>query len=131
MIIIKFDEIVYKCQTLLLYMLLKKIKIKKLHENFDYNLKFNKDINLLYGLNGTGKTTILNIIQNILNVDFEDAESVTAINILSINGQVLKNKNNNILQKNALDINNLTPGVYFLQILYTNQKQHIERLLKF
>lgn len=39
-----------------------KLTIRKLHGHTDYNVKFNDDITFLYGDNGCGKTTILNII---------------------------------------------------------------------
>lgn len=47
-------------------MKLKKLTIKGLY-GLDYDLEFNEDISLLYGLNGSGKTTILNIIYHLLN----------------------------------------------------------------
>lgn len=42
------------------------LKIKKLHGVFDYDVKFNPDVTFLYGENGCGKTTILNIITYII-----------------------------------------------------------------
>lgn len=42
------------------------LEIKKLHDVFDYNIKFNSDVTFLYGENGCGKTTILNIITYII-----------------------------------------------------------------
>jgi predicted ATP-binding protein involved in virulence len=43
-----------------------KLTIRKLHNLFDYDVKFNKDLTIIYGLNGAGKTTILNILSLIL-----------------------------------------------------------------
>ncbi|WP_025676463.1 AAA family ATPase [Paenibacillus polymyxa] len=40
----------------------------------NYKLNFNKDLNLLVGLNGSGKTTILNIISSIASGNFEFVE---------------------------------------------------------
>ena len=40
--------------------------IKKLHKVYNYDLKFNKDITILYGENGSGKTTILSILETVL-----------------------------------------------------------------
>lgn len=42
------------------------LKIDKLHGYFNYDVSFNSDINFLYGDNGCGKTTILNIITYII-----------------------------------------------------------------
>lgn len=50
--------------------MLKSISIKKLHNRYDYNIVFNKDLTLLYGSNGCGKTTILNIIGIIITGKF-------------------------------------------------------------
>lgn len=45
--------------------------IKNLHKNFNYDIRFNNDITIIYGLNGTGKTTILNIISAIITGQVE------------------------------------------------------------
>lgn len=47
-------------------MILSSLQVKELYGNYDYNVKFNKDITLLYGTNGCGKTTILNMITAII-----------------------------------------------------------------
>ena len=44
--------------------------IKKLFGKYDYDINFNKPINVLIGENGCGKTTILRIINYISNRDF-------------------------------------------------------------
>lgn len=41
------------------------LKIKNLHDLYNYDVSFNDDITFLYGANGSGKTTILNIIEAI------------------------------------------------------------------
>lgn len=46
--------------------ILSKLTVKKLYGNYDYDVKFNADVTLLYGTNGCGKTTILNIITSII-----------------------------------------------------------------
>lgn len=43
------------------------LKISKLHGFFDYEVKFNEDITFIYGENGSGKTTVLNILDNIVS----------------------------------------------------------------
>ena len=47
-------------------MILSSLIVEKLHGRYNYKLNFNRDITLLYGLNGCGKTTILNIITAII-----------------------------------------------------------------
>ena len=42
------------------------LSIRKLHGHNDYNVRFNDDITFLYGDNGCGKTTILNIITYVI-----------------------------------------------------------------
>lgn len=43
-----------------------KLTVRKLHGHTDYNVEFNDDITFLYGDNGCGKTTILNIITYVI-----------------------------------------------------------------
>jgi energy-coupling factor transporter ATP-binding protein EcfA2 len=47
------------------------VKALGIHERFDLELEFQSGVNILYGKNGTGKTTLLHILANILNGDFE------------------------------------------------------------
>ena len=57
-------------------------KINKLWGYRDINLTFHRDVNILIGVNGSGKTTVLNLLHSILlldvsgllNVNFESAE---------------------------------------------------------
>lgn len=46
------------------------LTIKNLYGK-DYNLTFNEDLTILYGLNGSGKTTILNIVYSICTGDIK------------------------------------------------------------
>ena len=48
------------------YMKLKTLSISKLYGAYDYEVDFNSDITFLYGTNGCGKTTILNITEAII-----------------------------------------------------------------
>lgn len=48
----------------------KKIEVTGIHERFNFQQKFQPGINILYGINGTGKTTLLHVLANILNGDF-------------------------------------------------------------
>lgn len=47
-------------------MILSNLYVKKLYGRYTYRVNFNSDITLLYGMNGCGKTTILNIITAII-----------------------------------------------------------------
>jgi len=48
-------------------MILREIKIIGLHGYIDKHINFHRDINLLVGINGSGKTSVLNIISWMLN----------------------------------------------------------------
>lgn len=47
-------------------MIIKRLEIKGLHGAYDYNVKFNDDLTFIYGENGCGKTTILDIVSSIV-----------------------------------------------------------------
>lgn len=53
-------------------MILKKFIVKGLYDTFDYTIPFFRDITFLHGVNGCGKTTILNIISSILSGSLKD-----------------------------------------------------------
>lgn len=40
--------------------------IEGLYGCYNYNVKFNTDVTFLYGMNGCGKTTVLNITEAII-----------------------------------------------------------------
>jgi len=46
---------------------IKRLEAYGLHSRFDIKLNFRNDINILYGRNGSGKTTILHVLANLLN----------------------------------------------------------------
>ncbi|WP_276979595.1 AAA family ATPase [Flavobacterium filum] len=48
---------------------IKSVKIEKLWGEKDYDLKFDQSVNFLIGPNGSGKTTIMNILTDALNGD--------------------------------------------------------------
>ncbi|VTY30497.1 AAA family ATPase [Streptococcus anginosus] len=60
-------------------MYIETMKVIKLHKVYNYDIKFNQDITILYGENGSGKTTILSILESLLTarvwelfeIDFE------------------------------------------------------------
>mgnify|MGYP000353783808 CR=1 FL=1 len=51
---------------------IKSLEISKLHGENNINLDFFKDINLLYGQNGSGKTTILKIIEILISGNLDE-----------------------------------------------------------
>ena len=60
---------------------IQKIKVNGFWHRFDAECKFNNDVNIIIGKNGTGKTTFMNILYSVLSVDLEginnnDFESV-------------------------------------------------------
>ncbi|WP_322889988.1 MULTISPECIES: AAA family ATPase [unclassified Yoonia] len=50
---------------------LEHVYVDGLHGSIDIDVSFNPGINIIYGDNGVGKTTLLHIISNIANFDFE------------------------------------------------------------
>lgn len=50
--------------------------IKKLWGEFTVRFHFNPDVNILHGINGSGKTTVLNIINAILNVETDTLRDI-------------------------------------------------------
>ena len=47
-------------------MIIKRLVIKQLHGIYDYDVKFNDDLTFIFGENGCGKTTILDIVSSIV-----------------------------------------------------------------
>jgi len=48
---------------------IKRIQVVGIHKRFDIQQSFHPGVNILYGKNGSGKTTILHIIANAINGD--------------------------------------------------------------
>lgn len=49
---------------------LKKVSLEGIHHRYDLDMDFNESLNVLHGQNGTGKSTLIHIIANIVNCDF-------------------------------------------------------------
>ena len=49
---------------------IKRVELKGIHKKYDLDISFNESLNILYGHNGTGKSTLIHIIANIANCDF-------------------------------------------------------------
>lgn len=52
-------------------MKIKKLEVEKLYGMINYNLNFKSNMNYLTGINGSGKTTILKLIEDITTVDLK------------------------------------------------------------
>ncbi|HCL4053595.1 TPA: AAA family ATPase [Pseudomonas aeruginosa] len=48
----------------------------RVHGIYDYNIEFNKGVNFLVGINGSGKTTALRLMQSALSLDFLSISSI-------------------------------------------------------
>ncbi len=49
---------------------IEKIELEGIHRRYNLKVEFNKSLNILYGQNGTGKSTLIHIISNLANCDF-------------------------------------------------------------
>ncbi|MFM7886466.1 MAG: AAA family ATPase [Pseudanabaena sp.] len=69
-----------------------RVKAIGVHGRFDFDEELHEGMNIFYGLNGTGKTTFLQIIANLLNSDFYRFQHITFkyIEVTYSNGHVLR-----------------------------------------
>lgn len=49
---------------------IKRVELEGIHKRYNLEMEFNQSLNILYGQNGTGKSTLIHIIANIANCDF-------------------------------------------------------------
>jgi predicted ATPase len=70
---------------------IKSLSIRMLHHYLDIDLEFSEGLNVIYGKNGKGKTTVLHIIANILELDFSRFLHIkfNSISVASFNGDTL------------------------------------------
>ncbi|WP_080656881.1 AAA family ATPase [Stutzerimonas stutzeri] len=70
---------------------IKEINVKGLHDQFDFSIELNPGLNILYGKNGRGKTTLLHLLANALELDFERFNFIRfhQISIKTFNGDEL------------------------------------------
>lgn len=57
-------------------MILQKFKASKVHKVYDFDITFNEDLTFITGINGTGKTTVLKIIESCFDLDLEYLERI-------------------------------------------------------
>jgi predicted ATP-dependent endonuclease of OLD family len=50
---------------------IKSVSVHSLHDQFEVQMELNPGLNIIYGKNGRGKTTLLHILANALELDFE------------------------------------------------------------
>lgn len=72
---------------------LKQLIIKGLYGCYDYDVKFNSDMTFLYGKNGCGKTTVLNIVESIITGEIYKLSDYNFISIeLFFGDEATKNR---------------------------------------
>ncbi len=83
-----------------------KVSIEKLHGNMNYNINFNNDVTFLFGDNGCGKTTVLNIITSIITGKIYELFSYEfeSISLFYNNLSPKKNSNKIIIKQLGDDI---------------------------
>ena len=83
----------------------KYIKAVGIHERFDLEQSFQPGVNIIYGKNGTGKTTLLHILANALNGDFERFAFIPfeTIDIHLEKGQRIKLRNYTHAEDNKIE----------------------------
>lgn len=97
---------------------LKRLIVKKLHNLYDYDIKFFENINIWFGKNGCGKTTLLNIINSIIS---GEVYKLKRYKFESIQLQFKKNK-----KSKMIDID-ITYDKDVLQLSYDKgEKQSLE-----
>lgn len=60
---------------------IKKVEIKNLWNKYDIEWNLNEDVNILAGINGIGKTTILNLIVGTMSGKLEEHTAVDNVKI--------------------------------------------------
>lgn len=75
-----------------MYQAIKQLSVSMLHNYIDITLDFTEGLNVIYGKNGKGKTTVLHIIANILEQDFQRFRHIkfSSIKAVSFNDSVLQ-----------------------------------------
>lgn len=95
------------------------LKATGIHGYMDIDIKFNKDITMLHGINGAGKTTAVRSIMALINPDihwlisteFSDIEVVISQGQRNLSISAMKNSDNLVLSVNNASLNNENLGI--------------------
>lgn len=82
-------------------LLLKRLKIYELFGTYNVDIKIDSNINIFVGENGLGKTTILNILNYIIQGDAESLSNVDfkTIEVTLGNNEVIKIGESNVINR--------------------------------
>lgn len=71
---------------------IERVVVKGLHKRIDFDVRLQPGINVIYGKNGLGKTTLLHIIANISEIDIERFKNLNFedIQIVNNNGESIE-----------------------------------------
>lgn len=121
-------------------------KIKSLHGFFDYDIKLNEDLTFIYGENGSGKTTVLNMLDSVVSGDiyklFKYNFKKIIVNFENRNSdkkcyiEVELNKKDSTLDSylsihfTGEDGNTLTDKIYYKEVKFDERHFHSKKSLK-
>ncbi|NEQ36246.1 MAG: AAA family ATPase [Okeania sp. SIO3I5] len=106
---------------------IKHLEAKGIYGIFDINLDFHQGVNVLFAKNGKGKTTLLHIIANLLNEDYERFAFIDFdyINLMMSDESQVELKKNRNDEEIILSLN----GVEEKKIPFKGTKEYISREL--
>ena len=121
-------------------------KIKSLHGFFDYDIKLNEDLTFIYGENGSGKTTVLNMLDSVVSgeiynlfkynfkkiiVNFENRNSNRKCNIeVKLHKEDSKLDSYLFINFTGEDGNTLKDKIYYREVEFGESYFHSKKLLK-
>ncbi|MCK5590947.1 MAG: AAA family ATPase [Candidatus Pacebacteria bacterium] len=115
-------------------MIIKKFVAKNVHKNLNFNITFNNDVNFILGTNGTGKTTVLKLmesmlvpsIRTLLEIDFEEI-IIECLLPSNLKISAMKTKNTFILSVSKTKTKLKIPLRPFSYHLHPEEAAHISR----
>lgn len=106
-------------------MKIKRIEIKKLHGDYDYKIEFDNNLTFLYGSNGCGKTTILNILAAIITGKIYNLVEYVFSKIVLTYGDTLEQN-----EKIEISVEKLNVEQSNMIIMYNNESYIISDIVK-